>query len=219
MMWKWFTNDNDEVYVDRGDGSGFKRPTLLEKTPSVATTIKRVEQWSDLAKQIGIPNGCPRHWTLGVIYAESGGNPEAVSPVGALGLMQVMPATAKGLGYTPESMMHPPSNIGAGTTLLGDFRGQKYDLPESLSMYNAGPSANGGPKKSSSSPWGFVENEGYIERACAAANYFRRKEMDGGNIAKGVGQAIERSMTSMFTPILVGGLLYLALGGKTYWDK
>ncbi|TXH58012.1 MAG: hypothetical protein E6Q97_03225 [Desulfurellales bacterium] len=206
--WDWHTNENDEVYVNRGDGSGFRRPTLMEQTPSVAATIKRVEQWSELAKKIGLPNGCPLHWTLGVIYAESGGDPNAVSNVGALGLMQVMPETAKGLGYTPESMKHPPSNIGAGTSLLGDFREQKFDLPASLSMYNAGPSVKGGPKESSSSPWGYVENVGYIERATAAANYFRRKELAGSS---GSSSGAHTAQSSVVPLLVAGGLIYLGM--------
>lgn len=208
MTWTWKTTERDEIYADRHDGSGFLRPTLDPTQPGVAAMIARVDQWIPLAKQIGVPNGSPLHWTWGVIYAESGGDPNAVSSVGARGLMQVMPTTAEGLGYSADSMFHPPSNIGAGTTLLGDFRGDGYDLPASLSMYNAGPSAKGGPKKSLKSPWGYVENEGYITRAVAAANFFRRRALGGTKSSS----SSTSSSSALAIPLLIGLAIYV--GGK-----
>lgn len=216
-LWTWKTTERDEIYVDRGDGTGFLRPTLDPNFPGMAQKLANVERWSDLARKIGIPNGTPRHWTLGVIFAESGGDPNAVSSVGARGLMQVMPATAAGLGYDPDTMFSPAPNVGAGTTLLGDFRDKGFDFPACLSMYNAGP---GGPpmrpKLSPNSPWGYVENENYIITAVMAANYFRRKEFMG---SKSGGLTIEQGVAQKFAPLLFFGLAYVALGGKTYWDK
>lgn len=216
-LWTWKTTDRDEIYVDRGDGSGFLRPTLDPNYPGMAQTLARVERWTDLAKEIGVPNGTPIHWTLGVIFAESGGDPNAVSSVGARGLMQVMPATAAGLGYDPATMFSPAPNIGAGTTLLGDFRANGFDFPASLSMYNAGP---GGPpmrpKLSTSSPWGYVENEGYILNAVMGANYFRRKALQiDFDLNLDIGGALARK----YAPLFFLGLAYIAMGGKTYWDK
>lgn len=190
MTWTWKTNERDEVYVDRGDGSGFLRPTLDPNGFGIAERISRVASWAPLAKQIGLPNGSPLHWTLGVIYAESAGNPNAVSPVGARGLMQVMPATAAGLGYDPDTMFQPAPNIGAGTTLLGDFRDRKFDLPASASMYNAGPADGFRPKKSLKSPWGYVENENYITTVVAAANYFRREWHSATSTSKDGGSGL-----------------------------
>lgn len=213
MTWTWNTNADGEVYVNRGDGLGFIRPTLDPKLPGVNDRIARVVSWAPLAAEIGEPNGSPLHWTLGVIYAESAGNPNAVSPVGARGLMQIMPATAKGLGYDPESMFQPAPNIGAGTTLLGDFRSKKFDFPAALSMYNAGPAVPMRPKKSLKSPWGYVENDGYITTATSAANYFRREFRHPDPIPK---NNVVRAGGSIFIPILIAGFAYLALGGKTF---
>lgn len=72
-----------------------------------------------------------------IIWAESSFNPNAVSNKGALGLMQLMPATAKSLGV--EDCLNPESNIDAGVRyfkqLMVRFQG---DAELALAAYNAG---------------------------------------------------------------------------------
>ena len=72
-----------------------------------------------------------------IIMAESSFNPRAISKSGALGLMQLMPKTAKSLGV--NDAFDPENNINAGVlyfkTLLNEFRG---DVELALAAYNAG---------------------------------------------------------------------------------
>jgi soluble lytic murein transglycosylase-like protein len=72
-----------------------------------------------------------------IIMAESGFNPKAVSKVGARGLMQLMPRTAKSLGV--EDSLKPAHNIDAGVRyfkyLLDQFDGE---MKLALAAYNAG---------------------------------------------------------------------------------
>ncbi|HVS62959.1 MAG TPA: lytic transglycosylase domain-containing protein [Thermoanaerobaculia bacterium] len=74
-----------------------------------------------------------------MIEAESQFDPRAVSPVGATGLMQLMPETALELGII--DLTEPTGNVEAGSLylrrLLEQFDG---DLPLALAAYNAGPS-------------------------------------------------------------------------------
>jgi hypothetical protein len=77
-----------------------------------------------------------------MIKQESSGYAGSISPKGALGLMQVMPGTARGLGYSSSDMMNPYKSIEAGTDYLkqqSDKFNGNVDLM--LAAYNAGPGA------------------------------------------------------------------------------
>lgn len=72
-----------------------------------------------------------------VIQVESGGDPNAKSPVGAKGLMQLMDGTAKELGVT--NSFDPVQNRQAGTKYLNQLMNKYQDLDLTLMAYNWGP--------------------------------------------------------------------------------
>jgi soluble lytic murein transglycosylase-like protein len=73
-----------------------------------------------------------------VVQTESNGNPNAVSRVGAQGLMQLMPATAKDLGV--QDPFNPADNINGGAKFLAELT-QRFGLENGVAAYNAGPGA------------------------------------------------------------------------------
>jgi soluble lytic murein transglycosylase-like protein len=81
----------------------------------------------------------PQRLLRSVVAAESAYRADAVSPKGAIGLMQLMPATAAQYGADP---MDPAQNVEAGTAYLRDLL-LKYngDVASALAAYNAGPGA------------------------------------------------------------------------------
>ena len=102
----------------------------------------------------------------GVIHAESGGNSAARSPKGAIGLMQLMPSTAKELGVDPTD---PVQNILGGARYLAQMKSRFGSDRLALAAYNAGPGAvedHGGIPP-------YPETQNYVKRVIAARDKLR----------------------------------------------
>ncbi len=83
--------------------------------------------------------GVPRWLVRSIMSAESAFQPRAVSPKGAIGLMQLMPGTAQDLGVDPRD---PAQNVDAGARYIRDlmvrYNGKLWHV---AAAYNAGPGA------------------------------------------------------------------------------
>lgn len=117
-------------------------------------------------------NGLDPALVASLIRQESNFNPRATSPVGARGLMQLMPpvgrtlAKSKGIpGYTDESLYDPVVNIRLGTTHLSSLFRRTSNLEQVLAAYNAGQSrvARWIQKKGASDPEVFTERIPFVE--------------------------------------------------------
>jgi soluble lytic murein transglycosylase-like protein len=93
---------------------------------------------AEAARRFGIPEA----WIWAVMRVESGGNSRAVSRAGAMGLMQIMPATWEGLraryGLGPDPF-EARDNIMAGAAYLREMHDRYGSASAMLAAYNAGP--------------------------------------------------------------------------------
>jgi hypothetical protein len=97
------------------------------------------KRFADMVAQEATRQGVNPQIALSVAFAESRFNPTAMSPKGAIGLMQLMPKTAEDLGVNPSDV---EQNIRGGVQYLKQLSQQfKNDPVKTLSAYNAGPNA------------------------------------------------------------------------------
>ena len=100
----------------------------------------RSRQFDPIIKRHAEQHGIRAALVKAVVQVESAFNPGAISPKGAMGLMQLMPATAQELGV--GNPFNPEENIGGGVRYLRLLL-DRYDNNEELALaaYNAGPGA------------------------------------------------------------------------------
>ncbi len=144
----------------------FRRPTDTAQV-QVRTTQRRPiarEEIPLLVLRKAEEHGVPPSIALAVARVESGFNPNARSPAGAVGVMQLMPGTAKALGVSDP--YDPEQNIDAGVRYLKQLydRYGRWDL--ALAAYNAGP---GNVEKHGGVP-PFRETQNYVRNVLRLAS-------------------------------------------------
>ncbi len=119
-----------------------KRDHIKVKPVNHAPSVKAMdlEKLEALIDEASVRFSIPKALIRAVITVESGFKPYVVSNVGAQGLMQLMPATAKVLGVT--NAFDPRQNVMGGTRLLRRLADMfQGDLKKTLAAYYCGPSA------------------------------------------------------------------------------
>ncbi len=146
----------------------------------VAPEARRSALWP-VVQESAAQHGLDPHLVDLVIRMESGYNPRAVSPKGASGVMQLMPATAKLYGV--KDVFDAVENIRGGTRYLADLlRRFSSDLRLALAAYNAGPEAvarhNGVPP--------YAETQNYVDSILGA---YGGAGAEGPRLSGGFGRA------------------------------
>jgi cell wall-associated NlpC family hydrolase len=155
-------------------------------TPGTTATAPTNTQYDTLIQQAARDQGVDPALLKGLVQAESGFNPASVSSVGAQGLTQLMPDTAKGLGVT--NSFDPLQNLEGGARFLaGALKRFGGNEQLALAAYNAGPGAveryGGIPP--------YAETQAYVPRVLGYANEYR---------AQGFGQSPATTPASTTTP-------------------
>jgi soluble lytic murein transglycosylase-like protein len=154
-VWNWPSRADAQIYAWR-DANGtlvlsdraIDAPTdvyAVEGAPAYVTTrpvepASERDRFEPLIQEHATRQSLRPELVRAVIQVESGFDPRALSPKGAMGLMQLMPATARSLGV--NNPWDPAQNIRGGTTYLRRLLDQ-YEGNEELALaaYNAGSGA------------------------------------------------------------------------------
>jgi soluble lytic murein transglycosylase-like protein len=118
-------------------------PAILMHPPDESVAVFAPQFPKDvraLIRAAAQKHGVPAEFVSSIVRAESNFNPDALSPKGAIGLMQLMPETAQQFGADPHI---PEQNIDAGTRylrgLMDKYRRYRNGLSRAIAAYNAGP--------------------------------------------------------------------------------
>lgn len=104
-------------------------------TPAPPPAALPKSQYVAIAQQAAVTAGIPPTYFVNQINAESGFNPNAVSPSGAVGIAQMIPSTAAGVGANPYD---PVSALNGAARLMAGYYKQYGDYAKALAAYNAG---------------------------------------------------------------------------------
>ena len=136
-----------------------KALTLVPQATGQTTHVHEVSDWDFHIAMASEKYNIPKELVRAIIVAESNFHPDAISHVGARGLMQLMPGT--GSAMYVENPFDPVQNIYGGTRYLrilaNMFQG---DLTKTVAAYNAGPEA---VRKAAGVPM-IAETQNYVRK-------------------------------------------------------
>jgi len=145
QIYTWRDSTGNLVLSDhRPQGEEAVRSYAVPQAEGLRTTrsidVDRTTAWDDLISEHARLNDVRPELVRAVVQVESGFNPGARSNKGAMGLMQLMPSTARELGV--RNPFNPIENVRAGVQYLRQLL-DRYGNDESfaLAAYNAGPNA------------------------------------------------------------------------------
>ncbi len=138
----------------KSDATTVARPVAVQHTTSVRWLPASVRRFAPLIEQASFRHGVDANLVAVVVLVESGGDPFASSPKGAMGLMQVMPATARDIarergivGHVDARLYDPAYNIDFGAYYLAQQMRRFASVDAVRTTEHAAGAYNGGPAR------------------------------------------------------------------------
>lgn len=128
--WENYQSTPTDTSTPEGPWSKYQQQAEQSPPQTGGDIVSAAEQ------RFGLPTGL----LSAVISKESSGNSKAISPKGAIGLGQVMPDTARGMGYDPEELKRSPAlQVEAAGRYLKQMLDAHGNVTDALAAYNWGP--------------------------------------------------------------------------------
>lgn len=175
-----FTQVSVTYYPDtKLHGAGQMPDTYNPTTASSPSRSANKNAFDHLIRGASLRHGVDPALVKAIIHTESAFNPNARSPVGAMGLMQLMPGTARDMGVS--NAWNPAQNIEGGVKYLAWLKKQLKSLDHVIAAYNAGL---GNVRKHGGIP-PFRETQNYVRSVNSryASLYRNDKNLLSGYIA------------------------------------
>ena len=164
-------------------------PANVQVSGNMRQRQAEMSHWiNEIARRIGVEP----YFVHGIISAESAYNPNAGSKVGAMGLMQLMPGTARDLKV--KNPWNQRENVEGGTPYLKSLLGMFHSKELAAAGYNAGP---GNVKKYGRRIPPFKETQAYVPKVMGYYNKYKREPHLIGLGAENEPAASERDARGM----------------------
>jgi soluble lytic murein transglycosylase-like protein len=145
-IYSFVDESGERHYTDQPDDNRYRLIINLHRERTVsgelydAKLLARASIYDPIIERAAASQAIEPNLLRAVIVVESGFNSRAVSPRGAVGLMQLMPATARRFGAS--DLYDPRQNVAAGASYLRFLMDRfGHDLRLALAAYNAGEDA------------------------------------------------------------------------------
>jgi hypothetical protein len=181
QIYSWHDAGGRLVLSDRPSDSVERTFAVRESSTVRATRAVQAAgnaAYDELIDEQARANAVRTDLVRAVVQVESAFNPYATSPKGAMGLMQLMPATAQHYGVT--NAFNPAENVRAGVAYLRELL-DRYDNNEQLALaaYNAGP---GAVDRHGQNVPPYAETRQYVDRVRGLAGTTHLPQQRGGTI-------------------------------------
>jgi soluble lytic murein transglycosylase-like protein len=117
------------VYIESQGGKPFAHQSPLQGGTCA------YQDYRCMARQDATNNGISADLFVAQINQESGFNPDAISPAGAIGIAQIMPSTGSGWGVDPHD---PVASLSAAASAMAQYNNQYGSYQKALAAYNCG---------------------------------------------------------------------------------
>ena len=193
---KWMQRHQQDFFAYttiriKSSGGRTYTPRRQVFSPILDASRGQISLYDDLFKQYSLQCGWDWRLMAAQAYQESTFDPQAVSHMGAMGLMQLMPGTARDVGISQSEVFEPASNVRGATKLINQLNTHYSFIADAderinfiLGAYNAGPGhlddARALAKKYGKNPDVWLGNVDAFVLRMSESDYYNQPEVKHG---------------------------------------